>query len=104
MKSITGTIFPLAVAGALASPVAPVAARPPIEQLIVSDFLRDSRSGKAVVSFSLLEHSITCLSSELGTIPSERFTCTDPAYTFSVLESPSENRWTMEIQHTLEDG
>ncbi|KAK6821026.1 hypothetical protein PG987_015426 [Apiospora arundinis] len=103
MKLVTGTIFTLAAAGAMASPVPPAAAAP-IEQLIVNDFVRDSRSGKTILGFSLLNHSITCLSTAVETIPSEPFTCTEHAYTFSVLASPRDNAWTMEIQHTLEDG
>ncbi|KAI0527788.1 hypothetical protein F5B22DRAFT_582362 [Xylaria bambusicola] len=102
MKSITGTLFTLAAAGA--SPVPPAAAAP-IEQIIVNDFVRTSLTGEpTTVHFSLLNHSITCDSGALAEYPSQRFTCTDHAYTFSVLDSPNPNSWTLEIQHTLEDG
>ncbi|KAK8038232.1 hypothetical protein PG994_014999 [Apiospora phragmitis] len=104
MKFATGTLFALAAAGIMASPV-PAAAAGPIEQIIVNDFVRTSLPGEpTTVHFSLLDHSITCDSEALAEYPSERFTCTDPAYTFLVLDSPNPNSWTLEIQHRLNDG
>lgn len=104
MKFTTGTLAALAAAGIAASPV-PATTEGPIEQIIVNDFVRTSLSGKpTTVHFSLLNHSIICDSGALAEYPSERFYCTDPGYTFVVLDSPNENSWTLEIQHRLDDG
>ncbi|KAK6855960.1 hypothetical protein PG995_008111 [Apiospora arundinis] len=101
MKSTVGTLFALtSAAGTMASPM-----RPPIEQLLVNDFVRTSLPGEpTTVHFSLLDHSITCDSGALSEFPSESFPCTVPEYSIKVLESPNPNSWTVEIQHTLEDG
>ncbi|KAK8136233.1 hypothetical protein PG984_004173 [Apiospora sp. TS-2023a] len=104
MKFTTGTLVALVAAGITASPV-PAPAEGPIEQIIVNDFVRTSLPGEpTTVHFHLLDHSITCDSGALAEYPSERFYCTDPGYTFVVLESPNDNSWTLEIQHRLDDG
>ncbi|KAK7954047.1 hypothetical protein PG996_014933 [Apiospora saccharicola] len=104
MKLTTGTLVALVAAGVTASPV-PTPAEGPIEQIIVNDSVRTSLPGEpTTVHFQLLDHSITCDSGALAEHPSERFYCTDPGYTFVVLESPNDNSWTLEIQHRLDDG
>ncbi|KAK8034323.1 hypothetical protein PG993_009318 [Apiospora rasikravindrae] len=104
MKFTTGTLIALAAAGTMASPV-PAALEGPIEQLIVNDFVRTSLPGEpTTVHFSLLNHTITCDSEALSEWPSERFYCTNPGYTFLVLDSDNSNSWTLEVQHRLDNG
>lgn len=104
MKCTTGTLVALAAARISASPVAGTA-EGPLEQLVVNDFVRTNVAGApTTVHFSLLNHSMICDSDALSTYPSERFYCTNPGYSFVVLDSPNPNSWTLEIQHRLDDG
>ncbi|KAK7966792.1 uncharacterized protein PG986_001069 [Apiospora aurea] len=104
MKFITGSLVALTAAGAMASPV-PTVLEGPIEQLIVNDFVRTSLPGEpTTVHFSLLNHTITCDNEALEEWPSERFYCTDPGYTFLVLDSANSNYWILEVQHRLDNG
>ncbi|KAK8066290.1 hypothetical protein PG997_013037 [Apiospora hydei] len=85
MKFITGTLVALAAAGAMASPVSAV-----LEGLLSSSSSTIFLPGEpTTVHFSLLNHTITCDSEALAEWPSERFYCTDPGYTFLVLDSPT---------------
>ena len=103
MQVTRALLLSLAAAAVSAAPAAPQAAA---ESIQVLNGVRVARSGEpTTLHFEFNDHTVKCYGKPIpDVLPSPSFACSDPAYTFSVLDAPTPNRYAVEIRHRLDDG
>lgn len=57
------------------------------------------------LEFEFNDYAVHCFGSPIpDVLPSASFACSDPAYSFTVLDAPTPYRYTVEVRHKLDDG